>query len=167
MATPYCFNQPIQTGPINFRAPGKAAFIPLTSLAVQVYGYYKTGETLKICILAEQAIERVKELMPHVELVVIVIVPCVLASGEIVFWAKREDGKSAFNSWGVGLQAANGKPQLYEYDNSTHCFIFRDAPAINIKLPPLTLDDVIAQIDSITIFDPESEAFAALINLFV
>lgn len=166
MAKPYCFNQPIQTGQINFKAPGKGAFIPLTSLAMQVSGYYKTGKTLTISILAEQAVEHLKELMPHVELAVIVIVPCVLASGDIVYWAKKVANNNAFQSWVEAMQEASGTPQVYSYDESTHCFIFKNAQSTNITLPPLTQEDVIAMIDSVAIHDAESEAFATFLQLF-
>lgn len=166
MAKPYCFNQPIQTGPINFRTPGQSAFIPLTSHAVQVYGHVETGTTLKITILAEQLVELFREKIPHVELAVIVIVPCVLASGDIVYWAKKAGNNNAFQSWVEAMQESSGIPQVYSYDEPTYCFIFKDAPLADITLPSLTQEDVIASIDSISINDPDSDEFAEFVKLF-
>lgn len=166
MAKPYEFKQSTKADAVNLKSPGKAAFIPLTNLAVQALGIEIKGPPYKMSVVSEECAEVAKELKPHCEFHNIVIVPCVLEAGVITLWAKKESDNIAFNSWVECMQSANGKPVNSHYDSEKYKFTFTEASVVKIPLPSLTQEDVFALIDRISIQNPESEEFAAILSLF-
>lgn len=165
MAKPYEFKQSTKADAVNFKAPGNAAFIPLTNFAVQAKGIEIKGPPYKMSIVSEECAEVAKEVKQNCEFHNIVIVPCVLETGVITFWAKKESDNSAFSSWVECMQSANGKPVNSHYDSQKYKFTFTEASAVKIPLPSLTQEDVFALIDRISIKDPESKEFAELLSL--
>lgn len=166
MAIPYVFKQPTKADAVNLKSPGKAAFTPLTNFAVQALGIVIKDPSYKMSIVSEQCAEVAKELKPHCEFHNIVIVPCVLETGEIALWPKPEKDNSAFNTWVDCMQSANGKPVHFHYDSDKYKYTFTEATAVKIPLLSLTQEDVFALIDRISIQDPETDEFAAILSLF-